>query len=582
MALEPINYTNYSREIEQEYLKVVRGDDPDTTWLVISPNPKKEYAPEFVGTGFTEFLQTFDDAKVQYGMARVSPPGSDVEKLILVGWCPDSAPMKTRASFAANFGTVANQILKGYHIQVTARDEDDLDEGELLQKISNAAGARYSIQTSSSKPLTGQPKKSTPIPAAASNPKQQTTVPKPNFSKEANAGDKDAAADDWSEPEVEERDLDENPLKSNQSSYKPIGKINLQKLIAEESAREDPRLVSSPVSSGKVAPEADIAHLKRESRLKRDTEINDFLGKRSPINSATSPRNDDLVIKGFKNEKSPAQLWAEKKAAESAPSTESEKITPVLKVRQQDEEEEHDVKDLKSKFEKLAASPDTSIITPMPSSKKLLTTESEIPSRVKIDTKKFGNPLPGMHAGESNEEVEKGESDDDWDDDEPVAAPILPSRDAFKKEEEKESYEVPVSRNIAEEEDNDTFDDEKEETSKPTPEIANETDDLEEEPAPSLPTRKTDAAPSLPTRKEDAAPSLPSRRNFEPEKPAEPTLPSAVAEYDYEAAEDNELTFTENDKILNIDFVDDDWWLGELERTGEKGLFPSNYVSLQN
>lgn len=582
MALEPINYTTYSREIEQEYLKVVRGDDPDTTWLVISPNPKKEYAPEFVGTGFTEFLQTFDDAKVQYGMARVSPPGSDVEKLILIGWCPDSAPMKTRASFAANFGTVANQILKGYHIQVTARDEDDLDERELLQKISNAAGARYSIQTSTSKPLTGQPKKSAPIPAAASNPKQQTTVPTPNFSKDGKAGEKDAAADDWSEPEVEERDFDENPLKSNQSSYKPIGKIDLQKLIAEESAREDPRLVSSPVSSSKVAPEADIAHLKKESRLKRDTEINDFLGKRSPINSAISPRNDDLIIKGFKNEKSPAQLWAEKKAAESTPSTEFEKVPSVSKVRQQDEEEEHDVKDLKSKFEKLASSPDTSITTPMPTSKKILTTESEIPSRVKIDPKRFGNPLPGMHAGESNEEVEKAESDDDWDNDEPVAVPILPSREAVIKKEEKESYEVPASRNIAEQEDNDTFDDEREEASKPTPEIANETDDLDEEPAPSLPIRKSDATPSLPTRKEDAAPSLPSRRNVEPEKPAEPTLPSAVAEYDYEAAEDNELTFTENDKILNIDFVDDDWWLGELERTGEKGLFPSNYVSLQN
>lgn len=568
MALEPINYTTYSREIEEQYLKVVRGDDPDTTWLIISPNSKKEYTPEFVGSGFSEFLQTFDDGKAQYGMARVSPPGSDVEKLILIGWCPDSAPMKTRASFAANFGTVANQMLKGYHIQVTARDEDDLDEKDLLQKISNAAGARYSIQTNTekSKTSTGKPKMTTPKPAAASKPKQKTMVSTPNFSKPTRAGDRDAATDDWSEPEVEERDLDKTPLKSNQSSYKPIGKIDLQKIIAEETAREDPRLVSAPVSSSKVAPEADIAHLRKESKLKRDTEINDFLGKRSPI---SSQRNDDLVIKGFKNEKSPAQLWAEKKAAESSTSSGSEQVPPVLKERQQDQDEEHDVKDLKSKFEKLAASPDTTIITPMPAPKKPLTTESEIPSPVKIDPKKFGNPLPGMHAEISNEDAEKEESDDDWDDDEPVAAPTLPSREASKAE-EKDNYKIPVSRKVAQEEENDTFDEEKEEVSEPTPEIPNETEDLEEEPVPPLPTRNTDAAPSLP-----------SRRNFEPEKPAESALPSAVAEYDYEAAEDNELTFTENDKILNIDFVDDDWWLGELERTGEKGLFPSNYVSLQ-
>ena len=71
----------------------------------------------------------------------MSPPGSDVEKIIIIGWCPDSAPLKTRASFAANFAAVANNLFKGYHVQVTARDEDDLDENELLMKISNAAGA---------------------------------------------------------------------------------------------------------------------------------------------------------------------------------------------------------------------------------------------------------------------------------------------------------------------------------------------------------------------------------------------------------------------------------------------------------
>ena len=149
MALEPIDYTTHSREIDAEYLKIVRGSDPDTTWLIISPNAKKEYEPESTGSSFHDFLQSFDETKVQYGLARVSPPGSDVEKIIIIGWCPDSAPLKTRASFAANFAAVANNLFKGYHVQVTARDEDDLDENELLMKISNAAGARYSIQTSS-------------------------------------------------------------------------------------------------------------------------------------------------------------------------------------------------------------------------------------------------------------------------------------------------------------------------------------------------------------------------------------------------------------------------------------------------
>ncbi|OJJ53285.1 hypothetical protein ASPSYDRAFT_50789 [Aspergillus sydowii CBS 593.65] len=54
--------------------------------------------------------------------------------------------------------------------------------------------------------------------------------------------------------------------------------------------------------------------------------------------------------------------------------------------------------------------------------------------------------------------------------------------------------------------------------------------------------------------------------------------PTAKALYDYEAAEDNELSFPEDAEITNIEFPDDDWWLGEYR--GKTGLFPANYVQL--
>ncbi|KAH0545038.1 hypothetical protein FGG08_000809 [Glutinoglossum americanum] len=53
----------------------------------------------------------------------------------------------------------------------------------------------------------------------------------------------------------------------------------------------------------------------------------------------------------------------------------------------------------------------------------------------------------------------------------------------------------------------------------------------------------------------------------------------AIAIYDYEAAEDNELSFAEGTKITGIEFPDDDWWFGEAG--GKSGLFPANYVELQ-
>lgn len=66
--------------------------------------------------------------------------------------------------------------------------------------------------------------------------------------------------------------------------------------------------------------------------------------------------------------------------------------------------------------------------------------------------------------------------------------------------------------------------------------------------------------------------------------PVEPAAPNsggkrALAQYDYEKAEDNELELKEGEYVNNIDMVDEDWWMGENSR-GETGLFPSNYVEL--
>jgi hypothetical protein len=102
----------------------------------------------------------------------------------------------------------------------------------------------------------------------------------------------------------------------------------------------------------------------------------------------------------------------------------------------------------------------------------------------------------------------------------------------------------------------------------------------EEAPAPALAPRPIPAPAPTPA----AAPA------------AAPAGPTATALYDYEAAEDNELSFSENDKITSLvsfylslvfsmyktdckqEFLDPDWWMGEFN--GKSGLFPANYVQL--
>ncbi|KAG0124710.1 hypothetical protein HOY82DRAFT_617655 [Tuber indicum] len=70
----------------------------------------------------------------------------------------------------------------------------------------------------------------------------------------------------------------------------------------------------------------------------------------------------------------------------------------------------------------------------------------------------------------------------------------------------------------------------------------------------------------------------------EPEhQPPQPQAPgsgdTAIALYDYEAAEENELSFPEDAIIEDLEFPDEDWWLGTYQ--GNRGLFPANHVELR-
>lgn len=64
-----------------------------------------------------------------------------------------------------------------------------------------------------------------------------------------------------------------------------------------------------------------------------------------------------------------------------------------------------------------------------------------------------------------------------------------------------------------------------------------------------------------------------------------PTPPGAAsggltytALYDYDAQDDDEVGFSENDRIINCEVIDDGWITGTVERSGKRGMIPANYV----
>lgn len=96
-----------------------------------------------------------------------------------------------------------------------------------------------------------------------------------------------------------------------------------------------------------------------------------------------------------------------------------------------------------------------------------------------------------------------------------------------------------------------------------------EEDDLTEEPAGHDPARGAGAAVAAASFGQTVASTDQSNAGGK----------RALVQYDYEKAEDNELELVEGDYVTNIEMVDEDWWMG-TNKKGESGLFPSNYVEL--
>jgi len=52
----------------------------------------------------------------------------------------------------------------------------------------------------------------------------------------------------------------------------------------------------------------------------------------------------------------------------------------------------------------------------------------------------------------------------------------------------------------------------------------------------------------------------------------------AMYRYDYDAQDDDEVGFCENDIVMNVEPIDERWMFGTIERTGMTGMLPANYV----
>ncbi|ORY57541.1 uncharacterized protein BCR38DRAFT_469085 [Pseudomassariella vexata] len=623
-----------------------------------------------------ELIEDFNEGRIQFAFLKIKDPNTGLPKYALIAWCGGGVPERTKGYFTSHLNVVS-KALHGYHVQITARSDTDLEPANILQRVSDASGAKYTAGGSAPvKSSTAAPPVKTKPVFASSSSSFNPIVAARNASLRQKTND-DGWGDDAPPPtrtQLEKVESAYKPTKVNiaeltgqkqepsrfngssqpaerpdvvKGAYQPVGKVDIAAIRAAAKEKQDDRPITvkgayEPVGKVDIAAIRSRAQKPAEpapseesserpkslaersaafAQSERITELpkpkiakkwggaSSFTGTKAPtpggfglLGPGAAPAAAPLggASRTFADQggKTPAQLWAEKKAAQGG---------------------------------SVASPPAASPVAPQTSGQQRWQSGYEGKSWAPVQAPGYGRGIPGQKTGETGTNQEETPASpsggigalrdrfkggapiaaaagigaavgvgagaaayvaQDEEEDEP-APPPLPTGDrpsdapsggfalpgmpprppppTYEEEDEEEPEPIQVARPVAR-----------------GPEI-----ELEPaaEPPRSLPVRPIEQ--EMP-REEDmveeedsfdprAAATSVAEQQFGHEPVAAAPAASggkrAIIQYDYEKAEDNELELREGEYVTNIDMVDEDWWMG-TNSAGESGLFPSNYVEL--
>ncbi|KAI4160705.1 MAG: hypothetical protein L6R39_000164 [Caloplaca ligustica] len=668
-------------------------------------------------------IDEFSDGRIQFAFVRVNDPNTTLPKFVLIAWCGEGVPERTKGYFTSHLATVS-KILRGYHVQVTARSDRDLTPEGIVQKVSDASGSKYS----SNPPGTTRSGAPPPVASKPAFTPTQSNRGNSGFnplasSRQGSNASKDANVDEdgWGQDappvlrtglekvqssyqptKVNMRELSsqkEEPSAFNSTSknngfsddvvkggYQPVGKVDIAALRKQakqggNAADERPTVVkgsyepvgkvdiaairaraqqpSGTEATGSISPAATGAS-SEEQRSRPDPSApstgserltslpkpkvanrfgggsSNFSGTKAPVpggfglESKPTPTTPPVGVgRTFADQggKTPAQLWAEKKARERGlsgasdtqpPSDSRPSASPIISQtsgggewkssyagkswapvqttrtgqstgsigEHRTGEERHAHEETTPASGGISAIRDRFKDAP-PMGAASTGIDRSAPSPPPLDTSNKPNagrgiPIPGLparppqtHTEEEEEEEEEEKTRMPTPPPQPPRSPTPPTPPAMDSG-SPIRVAMPVGRghNPAAE-----LDDAREEQFSPPPAMPTRSlaqqvpheDDLTDEPSAHDPARGAgEAAAAASFGGSAAGAAHPS---------AQAGGKRALVQYDYEKAEDNEIELKEGDYVINIDMVDEDWWMGENPR-GEVGLFPSNYVEL--
>ncbi|KAM9252415.1 drebrin-like protein isoform 2-T2 [Cariama cristata] len=146
-----LNLSKNGRALQEAYGRVVAaGSRTDWALFTYEGNSNDLRVAGSGDGGLEEMVEELNSGKVMYAFCRVKDPNSGLPKYVLINWTGEGVNDVRKGACANHVSTVAN-FLKGAHVTINARAEEDVEPELIMEKVAKASGANYNFHKESSK-----------------------------------------------------------------------------------------------------------------------------------------------------------------------------------------------------------------------------------------------------------------------------------------------------------------------------------------------------------------------------------------------------------------------------------------------
>ncbi|XP_058640978.1 drebrin-like b isoform X5 [Onychostoma macrolepis] len=146
-----VNLSKNGPALTAAYKEVV-DEKSETNWALFTyeGNTNDIRLAEKGDGGLEELVEELNSGKVMYAFCRVKDPNSGLPKYVLINWTGEGVKDSRKGQCANHVSSMAN-FLKGAHVTINARAEEDAEPEAIMQKVAKASGANYSFHKESNR-----------------------------------------------------------------------------------------------------------------------------------------------------------------------------------------------------------------------------------------------------------------------------------------------------------------------------------------------------------------------------------------------------------------------------------------------